>query len=277
MNAMKRYRSCLMVSFLSLLLWACTSSGMPLPTETSAPGRTLAPSLVAPAGTLTPDPLTGTINGQVIDATNGSPVASANISTDPPTSSAVTDAQGVYSITGVPTGSYAVIFNKSGYRNTAISIYVGVDRVTQADILAEIPSAIVSKVDYSVLFHGRAGPRPESAYVLVQRQEGLTQQWQECNLPGFAPTVDFEQSTVVFLCEPARGNPLEIEIGHIVRQERVIWVYLQYNNQIWDVMGDPIALVIVIHKTQMPIELYRVENSGWGDPLASQRIVPVSD
>ncbi|MBN1485028.1 MAG: carboxypeptidase regulatory-like domain-containing protein [Chloroflexia bacterium] len=76
----------------------------------------------------------GTISGRVLDAHEGSPIASANVSTKPPTSSVTTDADGRYSIQKVPPGNYRVSASKAGYADADIEITVVRGSTTTADI-----------------------------------------------------------------------------------------------------------------------------------------------
>ncbi|MCP4613195.1 MAG: hypothetical protein GY845_31275 [Planctomycetes bacterium] len=106
-----KYQFYLLISLLSLFLWAC-----------------------APSMTLSPDPITGGISGRVIDSSSGGPIPAANISTDPPSSSVTADAQGNYSISDVPPGNYMVTGIKSGFTSATVTIAVGANATTTADL-----------------------------------------------------------------------------------------------------------------------------------------------
>jgi hypothetical protein len=117
---------------------ACSITAPPSPT----PNSTVAPSQTPiPTWTLTPQPTTGEISGQVIDSANGSPVPSANVYTNPPTVSVTADEQGRYSIPDVTPGVYTITAAKPGYTSASVSIAVAAGRVTTADIhLAAVPT-----------------------------------------------------------------------------------------------------------------------------------------
>ena len=104
---MNEKKQCVVVVLLLLLSWAC-----------------------GPFGT----PPMGKINGQVIDSSDGSFIPGANISTDPPTSSVTTDAQGEYSIADMPPGDYTVTASKAGYNSTSVDVAVAVGKTTTADL-----------------------------------------------------------------------------------------------------------------------------------------------
>ena len=75
----------------------------------------LLPSCKSPSSPDMDGVTTGTINGTVTDTSTGSPIAGANVSTQPATTTTTTDAQGTYSISNVAPGSYTVIASASGY------------------------------------------------------------------------------------------------------------------------------------------------------------------
>ncbi len=91
------------------------------------------------------EPGTGVISGTVIDSRDGSLVQAANVSTDPPTSSVTTDAQGHYSIDSVPPGIYTVNATKPGYASVGVRISIVANGTTVADLhLATVPTTTFS-------------------------------------------------------------------------------------------------------------------------------------
>lgn len=82
----------------------------------------------------TPTPTTGTIAGRVLTATGDTAIASAAISTTPPTSAVFTDASGAYSITDVSPGNYAVYITKSGFYDGSVSVKVTAGSSTFANV-----------------------------------------------------------------------------------------------------------------------------------------------
>jgi hypothetical protein len=80
----------------------------------------------------------------------------------------------------------------------------------------------------------------------------------------------------VFICESYRATPSDLKLKYILLQEGTILIHFQLNQHKEEEEGIPQALVLAIHETQMPIELYRVVYFEW-EQIASQRIELVSD
>lgn len=88
-------------------------------------------------------PQAGTIAGMVTDATNGQPLAGANVTTQPPTSSVTTNAQGGYSIPGIPSGTYTVTATRSGYAASSATVGVTVGGTATANLaLVALPGTL---------------------------------------------------------------------------------------------------------------------------------------
>ena len=79
-------------------------------------------------------PTTGTIQGQITNATGDTLIAGANVSTTPPTSAVTTDAQGKYTILDVSPGQYTVAASKGGYKPGSVTITVAAGKATTANI-----------------------------------------------------------------------------------------------------------------------------------------------
>ena len=76
----------------------------------------------------------GAISGRVVDEVSGEPIAGATVSTDPPTSTVITDASGNYTISDVKEGSYTVKAFKSDYLEGAVDVSVVSGGTATADI-----------------------------------------------------------------------------------------------------------------------------------------------
>ncbi len=76
----------------------------------------------------------GAICGRVIASDTGTSIPAANVSTDPPTGSVTTDAQGNFSILNVPPGDYTVTSNKPSYRSASVRVSVLAGQMTIADL-----------------------------------------------------------------------------------------------------------------------------------------------
>jgi hypothetical protein len=108
------------ITFLFLLLTSCISVG------TLPPSTTISTSINTP--------ITGEISGKVIDSSDGSPIPFANVTTEPPTSSVTTDADGEYSISGVYPGNYSVIATKQDNTSGEVRVAVVAGQMTVADL-----------------------------------------------------------------------------------------------------------------------------------------------
>lgn len=105
-----------------------------------APGQTATANLA-----LTPIP--GTISGVVTDASNGTPLAGATVSTQPATSTATTSAQGAYTISNVPPGNYTVTATRAGYNPNSVAAAVVSSQTTTSNVpLTPLPGSITGVV-----------------------------------------------------------------------------------------------------------------------------------
>ncbi len=90
---------------------------------------------------LTPLPTTGTIAGQVTDASNGQPLTGAAVSTQPASGAVTTDAQGNYSIANVAPGNYTVTAAKAGYQSGSTGAAVTAGQTVTANLaLTPLPT-----------------------------------------------------------------------------------------------------------------------------------------
>ncbi|MDZ7766013.1 MAG: carboxypeptidase-like regulatory domain-containing protein [Melioribacteraceae bacterium] len=88
--------------------------------------------------------LYGAIEGKVLDSETNLPISNAAVTTSPPTSSIVTDANGEFKFPSVPTGSYTISVKKSDYTSNTISISVTEGTVTEATILLSVDEGSVT-------------------------------------------------------------------------------------------------------------------------------------
>lgn len=84
---------------------------------------------------------TGTIKGTVTHSVTGAPVADADVTTQPASSSAKTDANGNYQLNNVPAGTYSVNVSKSGFSAASFTPVTLAAGGTQTVNLALIPAA----------------------------------------------------------------------------------------------------------------------------------------
>ncbi len=90
-----------------------TATGAAAPTPTPTPTATATPLATA---TATATPLGyGTISGQVTDASSGTPIVGAQVSTVPASVSTTADSSGNFTFQNLPIGTYDVVFTATGY------------------------------------------------------------------------------------------------------------------------------------------------------------------
>jgi len=79
----------------------------------------------------------GDIEGIVIDSETEQGIENVNITTTPPTSSILTDSDGVFTISNIPAGSYTIQARKPDFKNNSVSVAVRAEDVTTARIFLE--------------------------------------------------------------------------------------------------------------------------------------------
>jgi PKD repeat protein len=80
---------------------------------------------------------TGTLTG-VVEDTGNAPIEGATLTTDPANRTAVTDAAGAYTLTGVPIGLYRVTASRTGYKTESVSgVEILENQVTAVDFTLE--------------------------------------------------------------------------------------------------------------------------------------------
>ncbi len=94
----------------------------------------------------------GAISGRVVDENSGEAIAGATVSTDPPTSTVITDASGNYTISDVKEGSYTVKASKSGYLEGSVEVSVVSGGTAEADVQLKAPN-------YPPVIHGISYPQ----------------------------------------------------------------------------------------------------------------------
>lgn len=76
----------------------------------------------------------GSIEGTVTFESSGAPAPGVEITTTPVTSTVVTDDQGYFSLTNVPTGEYSVVAHLEGYKNASDKISVTKNNTTTSTL-----------------------------------------------------------------------------------------------------------------------------------------------
>lgn len=75
--------------------------------------------------------LTGSIEGIVFDSATNNPISNVQVTTNPPSSSILTDKTGKFDFPSMNTGDYVLTLSKNGYQDKIISISVSDSKVTQ--------------------------------------------------------------------------------------------------------------------------------------------------
>ena len=98
------------------------------------------PSLLAAQAT------TGTVRGRVTDAASGRALADAQITVDGTRIGGITNANGDYTLNGVPAGSRAVTVRRIGYQPVTLNVTVGAGATATADAALKISAVNLSDV-----------------------------------------------------------------------------------------------------------------------------------
>lgn len=83
----------------------------------------------------------GDIDGQVYDSETDEGIASVNITTTPATNSIITNQDGTFNLTKVPTGQVSVTANKTGYESNTINVNVREGKTATAQIYLDSEGA----------------------------------------------------------------------------------------------------------------------------------------
>lgn len=78
------------------------------------------------------------ISGKIVDKDNNNGLTGAQVTTNPTTSSVLTDASGSYTISDVKPGQYVVSASKAGYSSNTINVVVTEGKTSSADIQLEV-------------------------------------------------------------------------------------------------------------------------------------------
>lgn len=120
---------------------------------------------------LEPD-LRGSIEGQVIDAETNAALGGAGITTNPPSSSLLTDGEGRFRLENLPEGNYTVTARRNGYRSNTTTVSVRDGETTPAVIFLEESDAdddTTATADFQASVLGFSNRfRGDSVYVAVE-------------------------------------------------------------------------------------------------------------
>ena len=77
----------------------------------------------------------GSLSGTLLDAVSNQPIASASITTNPPSVALITNAAGQFAIDSLATGDYTLIVEKFGYAPDSVAVAVQEDKATPVTML----------------------------------------------------------------------------------------------------------------------------------------------
>ena len=86
----------------------------------------------------------GSLSGTLLDAISNQPVASASITTNPPSVALITNTVGQFAIDSLATGNYTLIVEKFGYAPDSVAVAVQEDKTTPVTMLLNPADATVN-------------------------------------------------------------------------------------------------------------------------------------
>jgi TolB protein len=110
----------------------------------------------------------GALNGTVLDARSGQPLANVAISTNPATSSYLTDAKGQFFVPQLPTGTVSITAHRVDYTDQSTSVTVSDGQTQTVSLLLTKPSAASPP---------NAPARPDPANGATNQPTQLTLSW----------------------------------------------------------------------------------------------------
>lgn len=119
----------------------------------------------------------GTVTGIVLDAHTNMPIATANVSTNPPSSSILSDADGKFTITQVPIGNVIITAKKDMYTTGTAKVSVQANQTTDVVIMLASTDPSQNVVEFS-------NPAPANESVDQPRLD-ITLAWQVTDNAGF--------------------------------------------------------------------------------------------
>jgi TolB protein len=158
----------------------------------------------------------GSVEGTVLDGSNGNvPLANAVITTNPATSSYVTDGQGRFSLPNIAVGKYAISVRKADFKTESVNVQVDATTTTTVTVVLEKTSA------------SNAAPNapfsPTPANGAVNQPVELTLKWRVSDPNGKSDSLRSE----VALFESNNTNRQNLSVNS--RDTTVVATGLKYN------------------------------------------------
>ena len=146
---------------------------------------------------------TGRVEGRVIDAEAGTPVAGVVVHVEDPRRHEVTHGDGEFHLTGLPAGAYTVLFERVGYATRALDIDVAVGQTVQLDVELVAAPVELEGVVVTATMGGRQSDdalRPTSVVTGRDLQRQMD--------ASLAATLDAEAGVAVASMGPAPARPV---------------------------------------------------------------------
>ncbi len=139
----------------------------------------------------------GNISGTVLDADDETPIQGVSITTTPPSSSIITDAQGKFNLKELTTETYTISAFKTGYNKTTANVSVEGNKTTEAVII------LSKKDDATAPPLPPVNSLPENG--IADQNTSLTLSW-SINEQNESDSLLFD----VFIYDAGEVNPLKI-------------------------------------------------------------------
>jgi hypothetical protein len=117
---------------------------------------------------------TGDIEGIIYDASSSQPLQGATVTTEPKTSSKITDASGAFLIEGVEPGNYQVQAAKTGFNTGEINVTIVAGKTASADLQLTKVSPVLALNVTSLDFGETATTKP---FTISNTATGTTLDW----------------------------------------------------------------------------------------------------
>ena len=96
----------------------------------------------------------GSLQGAVMYKSSGLPASGVEITTTPATSAVVTDSEGNFNLTDIPTGEYSVAAKIDGYKNATVKVMVTRDNTATIDLQIEADASAPDRPGASIPLDG---------------------------------------------------------------------------------------------------------------------------
>lgn len=158
-------------------------------------------------------PSTGEIQGTVLGFNDQKPLKGVQVTTNPPTSSTVTEQTGKFTFSNLDAGNYAISTYKNGYKNNSVTVTVKGDEVTQATMYIE------QQTDPTLLLTPPSNPTPQTQ--AQSQSTNVTLTWQDPSDSTGGVTYD------VFLYE--YDSPIQKKVADKITETKYKIAELNYN------------------------------------------------